>query len=418
MDQFKINQDHCPLKGEIAISGAKNAALPELAASILARTPHTLRNVHRLQDVRTMLHLLRNFGIYCEWDNANHVVTMDSGKLISTVAPYESVKTMRASILTLGPLLARYGEARVSLPGGCAIGSRPVDQHINGLRAMGAEIDVEHGYIVARCRRLTGARIATDMVTVTGTENLLMAATLAEGTTIIENAACEPEVYDLACMLIKMGAKISGHGTDTIEICGVQSLNGADHTAIPDRIEAGTYLAAVGAVGGDVTLRNVNPSHLGVVLSMLEKAGAEIFYDEDWIRIKVTRRLEPISFQTGEYPHFPTDLQAPFMALNCVANGTSTIHETIFENRFMHVCELSRMGAQIQQITDSLAVVQGGRLQGASVMASDLRAGAALVVAALAAEGETLIDRVYHIDRGYETIEKKLSNVGANILRI
>ena len=411
------------LQGEIAISGAKNAALPELCATLLTAQPVTLRNVPRLQDVSTTLKLLRQMGATAEWsaDQANEL-HLDAGPVNNPVAPYELVKTMRASILVLGPLLARFGVAIVSLPGGCAIGSRPVDQHIKGLQAMGADIQVEHGYMLASLpagrTRLKGARITTDMVTVTGTENFLMAAALAEGETILENAAQEPEIPDLAEMLIRMGAKIEGHGTSKIRIQGVERLQGCQHQVVADRIEAGTFLCAVAATGGDVVLRHGRADHLEAVIEKLQAAGAQIEAGEDFIRIRSLGRLQAQSFRTTEYPGFPTDMQAQFMALNCIAEGASKVTETIFENRFMHVNELVRLGAKIQ-IDGKVAMVQGvPRLSGASVMATDLRASASLVIAGLVADGETIVDRIYHLDRGYDRMEVKLRALGADIERV
>ena len=412
------------LRGEIRISGAKNAALPELCAALLTAEPVTLHNVPQLQDVSTMLKLVRNMGVGAERDG--ETVRLDAGALDKPEAPYELVKTMRASILALGPLLARFGRARVSLPGGCAIGSRPVDQHIKGLQAMGAEIDVEHGYMVARLgggrTRLKGARIATDMVTVTGTENFLMAATLAEGETVLENAAQEPEVTDLAEMLIAMGARIEGHGTSRIHIQGVDRLHGCTHQVVADRIETGTFLCAVAATGGSVVLRHGRADHLDAVIDKLHDAGATIEAgrdaEGDFIRVQASGRLKAQSFRTTEYPGFPTDMQAQFMALNCIAQGTATVTETIFENRFMHVDELVRLGAKIQ--TDGkVAVIEGvPRLSGATVMATDLRASASLVIAGLVADGETMVDRIYHLDRGYDCMEAKLRGIGADIERV
>jgi UDP-N-acetylglucosamine 1-carboxyvinyltransferase len=406
------------LAGSVTISGAKNAALPELCAALLSAEPITLRNLPRLHDVRTALKLLGSLGVAIERDPAHpEVVTLNAAALTSREASYELVKTMRASILVLGPLLARFGEARVSLPGGCAIGSRPVDQHIKGLQAMGAEITVEHGYIVAKAARLKGARVTTDMVTVTGTENLLMAATLAEGETILENAAQEPEIPDLAEMLIAMGAKIEGHGTSRIRIEGVARLHGATHTVIPDRIETGTFLCAVAAAGGDVRLERAHAGHLETAIEKLREAGVQIEVGADWIRIRSEGRLKPVSFRTSEYPAFPTDMQAQFMALNCIAEGTSVVTETIFENRFMHVNELVRLGAKIE-VDGHTAVVQGvPQLSGATVMATDLRASASLVIAGLVADGETVVDRIYHLDRGYDQMEAKLRAIGADIER-
>ena len=411
------------LEGTVTISGAKNAALPELFAALLSAEPVTIRNLPRLHDVRTALQLLGNLGVAIDRNEARpDVVTLHAGSLTSREASYDLVKTMRASILVLGPLLARFGEARVSLPGGCEIGLRPVDQHIKGLQAMGAEITVEHGYIVARADRfkggLKGARITTDMVTVTGTENLLMAATLAEGETILENAAQEPEIPDLAEMLIGMGAKIEGHGTSRIRIEGVERLHGVTHTVIPDRIETGTFLCAVAAAGGDVRLERANASHLEAAIEKLREAGAQIEAGDDWIRVKSDGRPKAFSFRTSEYPAFPTDMQAQFMVLNCIAEGTAVVTETIFENRFMHVGELVRLGAKIE-VDGKTAIVQGvDRLSGATVMATDLRASASLVIAGLVAEGETVVDRIYHLDRGYDRMEAKLRAIGADIERI
>jgi UDP-N-acetylglucosamine 1-carboxyvinyltransferase len=407
------------LEGTVTISGAKNAALPELCAALLTADPVTLSNVPRLQDVSTALKLLRNMGVAVERSDARpDLITLNAGLLTAREAPYDLVKTMRASILVLGPLLARFGEARVSLPGGCAIGSRPVDQHIKGLQAMGAEIVVEHGYIVAKAARLRGARITTDMVTVTGTENLLMAATLAEGETILENAAQEPEIPDLAEMLIGMGAKIEGHGTSRIRIEGVERLHGVSHTVIPDRIETGTFLCAVAAAGGDVRLQHANARQLDTVIEKLREAGAHIEAGDDWIRVLSRGRPKAVSFRTSEYPAFPTDMQAQFMTLNCIAEGTAVVTETIFENRFMHVNELVRLGAKIE-VDGHTAVVHGiEKLSGATVMATDLRASASLVIAGLVAEGETVVDRIYHLDRGYDQMEAKLRGIGADIERV
>jgi UDP-N-acetylglucosamine 1-carboxyvinyltransferase len=407
------------LEGEVTISGAKNAALPELCAALLTAEPVTLTHVPRLQDVNTALKLLRNMGATAERSQAQpDSVSIDASRVTSPEAPYDLVKTMRASILVLGPLLARFGEATVSLPGGCAIGSRPVDQHIKGLQAMGAEIGVEHGYIIARAKRLKGARITTDMVTVTGTENLLMAATLAEGETVLENAAQEPEIPDLVEMLIRMGAKIEGHGTSRIRIQGVDRLSGATHRIVPDRIETGTFLCAVAAAGGDVLLRGSRAGHLDAVIDKLREAGTGIESGDDWIRVRSRERPRAVSFRTSEYPAFPTDMQAQFMALNCIAEGVSRVTETIFENRFMHVNELVRMGAKIE-VDGHTAVVQGvEKLSGAIVMATDLRASASLVIGGLVAEGETLIDRIYHLDRGYDQMEAKLHGIGADIARV
>lgn len=404
------------LSGDITISGAKNAALPILCAGLLTADNVHLSNVPHLHDVATMLKLLRQMGLRAEQDDGN--VTLNGSQVNNLEASYDMVKTMRASILVLGPLVARFGEARVSLPGGCAIGSRPVDQHIKGLQAMGAEIHIESGYIHAKAKKLKGTRVVTDMITVTGTENLLMAATLAEGETILENAAREPEVTDLANLLVQMGAKIEGIGTDRLVIQGVSELHGASHTVIADRIETGTFLCAVAAAGGDVTLRHTRTDILDVALDKLREAGAIITSGADWIRVQMAARPKAVSFRTTEYPGFPTDMQAQFMALNCIAEGGSRVTETIFENRFMHVQELNRLGASID-IDGHTAIVQGvEKLFGAPVMATDLRASASLVIAGLAAEGETLIDRIYHLDRGYDRMEVKLSAVGANIKRV
>jgi UDP-N-acetylglucosamine 1-carboxyvinyltransferase len=404
------------LSGEIAISGAKNAALPILCAGLLTGDTVQLSNVPNLQDVTTMLKLLRQMGLRIEQEQDK--VTLNARAIDRLEAPYDMVKTMRASILVLGPLVARFGEARVSLPGGCAIGSRPVDQHIKGLQAMGAEINIEAGYIHAKAKKLKGTRIVTDMITVTGTENLLMAATLADGETVLENAAREPEVTDLANLLVAMGAKIDGIGTDRLVIQGVDKLHGASHTVIADRIESGTFLCAVAAAGGDVTLKNTRSDILDVALDKLRESGAILTTGADWIRVQMSARPKAVSFRTTEYPGFPTDMQAQFMALNCIADGSSRVTETIFENRFMHVQELNRLGASID-IDGHTAIVQGvEKLVGAPVMATDLRASASLVIAALAAQGETLVDRIYHLDRGYDRMEAKLSAVGADIRRV
>ena len=409
------------LQGEVTISGAKNAALPGLCAALLCPTPLALANVPRLQDVSTTLKLLRNMGAGAERSTAvPDQVHIDASTVTSPEAPYELVKTMRAAILVLGPLLARFGEARVSLPGGCAIGSRPVDQHIQGMKAMGADIRVEHGYILARAKRLTGASITTDMVTVTGTENLMMAATLADGETVLENAAQEPEVADLAELLIGMGARIDGHGTSRVRIRGVSSLHAPrePHAFIPDRIETGTFLCAVAACGGDVVLRGSDPSLLEAVIERLREAGTVIDAVTGGIRVRADGRPRAISIRTSEYPAFPTDMQAQFMAVDAIADGTAKIVETIFENRFMHVNELLRLGAQIE-VDGRTALVHGvPQLSGASVMATDLRASASLVIAGLVADGETLVDRIYHLDRGYERMEEKLRALGAGIERV
>jgi UDP-N-acetylglucosamine 1-carboxyvinyltransferase len=409
------------LHGEVRISGAKNAALPELCAALLTDETVTLRNVPRLQDVATMVTLIRNMGVAVE-RAGDSSLSIDARVLSSPEAPYELVKTMRASVLALGPLLARFGEATVSLPGGCAIGSRPVDQHIKGMQAMGAEIVVEHGYMIAKLprgmERLRGASIRSDMVTVTGTENFLMAATLAEGVTVLENAAQEPEIVDLAEMLIAMGARIEGHGTGRIRVEGVERLHGCTHEVVADRIEAGTFLCAVAAAGGDVVLREGRADHLDAVIGKLLDAGAHVTALDGGIRIQAQGRLAAQSFRTTEYPGFPTDMQAQFMVLNAIAEGSSKVTETIFENRFMHVNELVRLGANIQ-VEGKFAVVEGvPRLSGAVVMATDLRASACLVIAGLVAEGETLVDRIYHLDRGYDQMETKLRGIGADIQRI
>ena len=420
MDKLLIRGGN-QLLGTVDVAGAKNAALPELCAALLTAEPVELRNVPRLQDVSTMLKLIRNMGVAAEHHEDGRV-TLDAGTLNNPEAPYELVKTMRASVLALGPLLARFGKARVSLPGGCAIGSRPVDQHIKGLQTMGADISVEHGYMVASLpagrTRLKGARITTDMVTVTGTENFLMAAALAEGETILENAAQEPEIPDLAEMLIKMGAQIEGHGTSKIRIQGVERLKGCTHQVVADRIEAGTFLCAVAATGGDVVLRHGRADHLEAVIEKLQAAGVQIEAGEDFIRVRSRGRLKAQSFRTTEYPGFPTDMQAQFMALNCISEGASKVTETIFENRFMHVNELVRLGANIQ-IDGKVAVVEGvPQLSGATVMATDLRASASLVIAGLVADGETIVDRIYHLDRGYDRMEVKLRGLGADIERV
>ena len=406
-----------PLRGEVAMSGAKNAALPILCASLLSAEPLHFSNVPQLNDVSTMLRLIAQMGVAVEM-NGNEGLVLNSHGLNNAVAPYDMVKTMRASILVLGPLLARCGEARVSLPGGCAIGARPVDQHIKGLQAMGAEIHVENGYVHAKAARLKGARIVTDMVTVTGTENLMMAATLADGETIIENAAREPEVSDLANCLIAMGARISGVGTDCIRIEGVEKLHGATHAIMPDRIETGTYLCAAAATGGDVRLTNTSAAYLDAVIDKLHEAGCTVTAEDGAIRLKAPARLKAVGIRTAPYPAFPTDMQAQFMAINCVADGSAVIRETIFENRFMHAVELIRLGADIK-IDASNALVTGvPQLNGATVMATDLRASASLVIAGLVAEGETLIERIYHLDRGYERIEEKLIRLGASVKRV
>ncbi|WP_036171162.1 UDP-N-acetylglucosamine 1-carboxyvinyltransferase [Massilia sp. 9096] len=408
------------LSGDIPISGAKNAALPILCAGLLTSGDVELSNVPRLHDVRTMLKLLEQTGLKVTQPRGNDSenVTLNGANVDKLEAPYELVKTMRASILVLGPLLARFGEAKVSLPGGCAIGSRPVDQHIKGLRAMGAEITIEGGYIHAKCAKLKGARIYTDMITVTGTENLLMAATLAEGETVLENAAREPEVSDLANLLVAMGAKIEGIGTDRLVIQGVESLHGAKHSVISDRIEAATFLCAVAAAGGDIRITRTRTDIFDVALDKLREMGLQLSVDGDSIRARMDARPSPVSFRTTEYPGFPTDMQAQFMAVNIIANGASRVTETIFENRFMHVQELNRLGAHILTEGNTAFIKGVERLVGAPVMATDLRASASLVIAGLAAEGTTLVDRIYHLDRGYDRMEAKLSAVGAEIVRI
>ena len=423
MDKLLIRGGRA-LQGEVAIAGAKNAALPELCAALLTADTLTLANVPRLQDVSTMVKLIRHMGVSAERNEAGEMV-LNAGALHTPEAPYELVKTMRASVLALGPLLARFGHAKVSLPGGCAIGTRPVDQHIKGMQAMGAVIDVEQGYMVARLKdgrsRLKGARIATDMVTVTGTENFLMAAALAEGETVLENAAQEPEIPDLAELLIAMGAKIEGHGTSRIHIQGVDTLHGAHHSVVADRIEAGTFLCAVAATGGDVVLLNARGDHLEAVIDKLRDAGVSIEAVQGGLRVRspgpAFAHLKAQSFRTTEYPGFPTDMQAQFMVLNAVSQGSAKVTETIFENRFMHVNELLRLGAHIQ-IDGKVAMVQGvAKLSGATVMATDLRASASLVIAGLVASGQTTVDRIYHLDRGYDRMEDKLRALGADIER-
>jgi UDP-N-acetylglucosamine 1-carboxyvinyltransferase len=419
MDKLQITGGK-RLNGDIVISGAKNAALPILCAGLLTSGDLELSNVPRLHDVRTMLKLLAQTGLKVTQGEgaASENVTLNGANIDKLEAPYEMVKTMRASILVLGPMLARFGEARVSLPGGCAIGSRPVDQHIKGLRAMGAEINIEGGYIHATCRKLQGARIHTDMITVTGTENLLMAATLAEGETVLENAAREPEVTDLANMLVAMGAKIEGIGTDRLVIQGVDSLHGTKHAVISDRIEAATFLCAVAATGGDIRITNTRTDIFDAALDKLREMGVQLTIEGDSIRARMDGRPHPVSFRTTEYPGFPTDMQAQFMAVNTIANGPSRVTETIFENRFMHVQEMNRLGAQISTEGNTAFIKGIAGLVGAPVMATDLRASASLVIAGLAAEGTTIVDRIYHLDRGYDRMEAKLSAVGADIVRI
>ena len=404
-----------PLSGEVRVCGAKNAALPILAAALLTDSPVRVSNVPRLNDVQTMLALLERMGVRVSREEG--AVAMDAGRIAEPHAPYELVKTMRASILTLGPLVARFGEARVSLPGGCAIGERPVDLHLKGLEAMGATVGIESGYIHASASRLKGARIFMDVVTVTGTENLMMAACLAEGETVLENAAREPEVVDLAQCLLAMGARIRGHGTDVIVVEGVRRLGGVDHEVMPDRIEAGTFLTAAAATRGRITLTRAPVAALDAVTEKLREAGAEIRITGDTLALAMAGRPRSVSLRTAPYPAFPTDMQAQFIALNATAAGTALVTETIFENRFMHVQELRRLGAHID-IEGNTAVVRGvERLAGATVMATDLRASASLVIAGLVAEGETVIDRIYHLDRGYERLEEKLSRLGAHIRR-
>jgi UDP-N-acetylglucosamine 1-carboxyvinyltransferase len=415
MDKLAITGG-TPLQGEVRVSGAKNAALPILCAALLTSEPLVLTNVPKLNDVRTMRSLLAQMGVRAEGDD--DALTLSAATIDWPLAPYEMVKTMRASILALGPLLARCGEARVSLPGGCAIGLRPVDQHIKGLQAMGAEIDLDHGYIDARAKRLSGANFVFDVVTVTGTENLLMAATLAAGTTVLDNAAREPEVVDLADCLNAMGARITGAGTDRIVIEGVSRLSGATHAVMPDRIETGTFLVAAAATGGEVALTGARPDTLGAVLDKLAEAGVAATIDGSTIRIQRNGRLRSVSMRTAPYPGFPTDMQAQLMALMTVADDAAMITETIFENRMMHVQELKRLGAAIE-VEGNTAIVRGAqKLTAANVMATDLRASAGLVIAGLIAEGETVIDRIYHLDRGYERIEDKLSALGAHIRRV
>lgn len=415
MDKLVIQGGH-PLNGEVNISGAKNAALPILCSSLLSEMALSLRGVASLKDIATTISLLEYMGVKVL--RKGDSVKLDAKEIVSKEAPYEMVKTMRASILVLGPLLARFGFARVSLPGGCAIGSRPVDLHIKGLQAMGAEIHIEHGYIQATAKKLIGARFVMDIVTVTGTENLMMAATLAKGTTILENAAKEPEVVDLAECLIKMGAQIEGAGTDTITIHGVDKLLGAEHDVVCDRIEAGTYMVATAMTGGHVKLKNARADLLDAVIEKLRDAGAKIESDSNSITISSNGNLKSVNIRTAPHPAFPTDMQAQFMALNTIADGVALVTETIFENRFMHVQEMLRLGAKIE-VEGNTAVVQGVRnLDGATVMATDLRASASLVLAGLVASGETIIERIYHLDRGYERLEEKLSALGAKIKRI
>ncbi|MDC7706164.1 UDP-N-acetylglucosamine 1-carboxyvinyltransferase [Vogesella indigofera] len=417
MEKLVIQGGNGPLNGEIRVSGAKNAALPILCAGLLTADTLKLTNVPMLRDVATTQKLLQGMGVRVMTDNV-HEFEITAASLDTLVAPYDLVKTMRASILVLGPTLARFGEATVSLPGGCAIGSRPVEQHIKGMVAMGAEISIEHGYVKARAKKLRGAHIVMDMVTVGGTENLLMAAVLAEGTTILENAAREPEVVDLAHCLVAMGAKIQGIGSDKLVIEGVERLHGAEHAIMPDRIEAGTFLVAGAMTQGHVVLRNAAPRSMDVILDKLTETGAVIECGDDWISLDMKRRPKAVNVRTLPHPAFPTDMQAQMMTLNTIADGAAVMTETIFENRFMHVPELNRMGANIE-VEGNTAIVKGvEKLSGATVMATDLRASASLVIAGLAAEGETIVDRIYHLDRGYEHIEAKLNAVGANITRV
>ena len=415
MDKLKITGGG-RLNGEIAVSGAKNAALPILCASLLTADVLELSNVPQLQDTSTTFKLLRQMGVQHERHGAQ--VTLQASTISSQEAPYELVKTMRASILVLGPLLARFGHARVSLPGGCAIGQRPVDQHIKGLQAMGAQIRIEHGFVVAEAGRLKGARIITDMVTVTGTENLMMAATLADGDTVIENAAREPEVVDLAKALIAMGANIEGVGTSTLQITGVSALHGARYRVMPDRIEAGTFLCAAAASGGKLLLTGAQPDSMQATLDKLKQAGAQIETGADWVRLTMHKRPTAVDIRTEPFPGLATDMQAQIMALNTVALGTSVVTETIFENRFMHVLEMQRLGADITIDGNSATIKGVARLSGATVMATDLRASAGLVIAGMVADGETIIERIYHLDRGYEKMEAKLAALGAQIERI
>jgi UDP-N-acetylglucosamine 1-carboxyvinyltransferase len=407
-----------PLSGEVRVSGSKNAVLPILAGTLLADSPVIVRNVPHLHDVTTTMELLGRMGVSLTIGEKMSI-EIDPRTLENTFAPYELVKTMRASILVLGPLLARYGEAEVSLPGGCAIGARPVDMHLSGLEAMGANIDVEQGYIKARCDRLKGARIVMEQVTVTGTENLMMAASLAKGTTIIENAAREPEVVDLADFINAMGGNIEDAGTDTITIHGVDKLSGCDYSVLPDRIETGTYLVAAAITGGKVLIKRTNPRLLDSVLAKLEEAGAIVDVGEDWIELDMEgRKPRAVNIRTAPYPGFPTDMQAQFCALNAIAEGTGSVTETVFENRFMHIQEFVRLGANVH-LEGNTAIIKGvAGLEGAPVMATDLRASASLILAGLVAKGETVVDRIYHIDRGYDHIEEKLAVLGAKIKRV
>ncbi|AGF46587.1 UDP-N-acetylglucosamine 1-carboxyvinyltransferase [Candidatus Kinetoplastibacterium desouzaii TCC079E] len=404
------------LHGEVYVSGAKNAALPILCASLLTPETIVLKNVPELNDVKTVIELLKQFGVKVS-KNPKEII-IQSNDINNTEASYDLVKTMRASILVLGPLITRFGEAKVSLPGGCSIGQRPIDQHIKCLKAMGAEIQIEHGFVIAKSKRLKGTYIKPDMITVTGTENLMMAATLAKGQTILDNAACEPEIVDLANFLIKMGAKINGHGTNRIKIDGVDYLGGADYKISPDRIEAGTFMCALAATSGSITLLDVNPLEMTATLKKLHEAGLQIEIGNNWLKCNMYKRPNPVNINTSEYPGLATDMQAQFMAVNTIANGTSFIKENIFENRYMHVPELKRLGANII-IDGNNSIIKGvNYLSGTIVKATDLRASASLVIAALAAKGETRIESIYHLDRGYEKMEKKLSMLGANIKRI
>jgi len=417
MDKLVVNGG-VALRGDVRISGAKNAALPVLVASLLCDEPLVVSNIPHLQDITTTMELLGRIGVRLVV-HEKMTIEADASNLTSHTAPYDLVKTMRASILVLGPLLARFGEAEVSMPGGCAIGSRPVDLHIKGLQAMGAEILLDSGYIKARAKRLKGARIFMDMVSVTGTENLMMAATLADGITVIENAAREPEVADLAECLVSMGAKIEGAGTDVIKIEGVKKLHGGQHSVIPDRIETGTYMVAAAITGGNVKVRDTRPAMVDSIVEKLREAGAEIEIGDNWVRVNCeNKKLRAVNVRTSPFPAFPTDMQAQFVVLNSIADGTGSVTETIFENRFMHVQELVRMGADIE-MKGNTAIIRGvGALHGAPVMATDLRASASLALAGLVADSETLVDRIYHIDRGYECIEEKLAGLGAKIRRV
>ncbi len=407
-----------PLSGQVRISGSKNAVLPILAGTLLADSPVIIRNVPHLHDVTTTMELLGRMGVLLTIGEKMSI-EIDPTSLENTFAPYELVKTMRASILVLGPLLARYGQAEVSLPGGCAIGARPVDMHLSGLEAMGADIDVEQGYIKARCKRLKGARIVMDQVTVTGTENLMMAASLADGTTVIENAAREPEVVDLADFINAMGGRVENAGTDLITIHGVERLSGCDYSVLPDRIETGTYLVAAAITGGKVLIKHTDPRLLDAVLAKLEESGATIDIGEDWIELDMEgRKPHAVNIRTAPYPGFPTDMQAQFCALNAIAEGTGSVTETVFENRFMHIQEFMRLGANVH-LEGNTVIIQGVEgLNGAQVMATDLRASASLILAGLVARGETVVDRIYHIDRGYDHIEEKLASLGAQIQRV